>query len=76
MSLTTWRKSSFSDDSEGACVEVAWRKSSFSSDPEGACVELAFVPAGVAVRDSKNTGGPVLAVDLEGWRALTAALAR
>lgn len=75
MSLTTWRKSSFSENSEGDCVEVAWRKSSFSDNSEGDCVELAFVPTGVAVRDSKNTAGPVLTVDVDGWRAFTRSLA-
>jgi hypothetical protein len=74
MTLTTWRKSSFSSDSQGDCIEVAWRKSSFSIDSDGDCVELAFRPDGVAVRDSKNATGPMLTVDLPGWRALTRSL--
>jgi hypothetical protein len=76
MFLTTWRKSSFSDAPDGNCVEVAWRKSSYSSVPDGNCVEVAYAPTGVAVRDSKNTSGPVLSVRPEGWWALTAALTR
>ena len=76
MTPTTWRKSSFSDSSQTSCVEVAWRKSSFSTDTGSECVEVAFGPVGVAVRDSKNTTGPMVTVDLHGWRAFTSTVAR
>ena len=63
-----WRKSSYSSDQGGSCVEcaplgaLAWRKSSYSGDQGGNCVEIAEAPAAtVAVRDSKNATGPVLA---------------
>ncbi|MDT0461430.1 DUF397 domain-containing protein [Streptomyces gibsoniae] len=63
-----WRKSSYSSDQGGECVECAtlgglsWRKSSYSSDQGGDCVEIAELPgAAVAVRDSKTPTGPVLA---------------
>lgn len=36
-----------------------WRKSSRSGG-SGQCVEVAFLPEGPALRDSKNTKGPVL----------------
>jgi hypothetical protein len=49
---------------------TTWRKSSFSSTPEGNCVEVAYAPTGVAVRDSKNSSGPMLTVGLVVWRAL------
>ncbi|WP_370667074.1 DUF397 domain-containing protein [Streptomyces sp. IBSBF 2507] len=61
-----WRKSSFSGDQGGDCVEcaplgpLAWRKSSYSSDQGGECVEVAELPATVAVRDSKAPAGPIL----------------
>ncbi|MFF4208074.1 DUF397 domain-containing protein [Streptomyces sp. NPDC001796] len=62
-----WRKSSYSSDQGGECVEcaplgpLAWRKSSHSSDQGGDCVEIAETPcATVAVRDSKTPAGPVL----------------
>ncbi|UUY47624.1 DUF397 domain-containing protein [Streptomyces yangpuensis] len=63
-----WRKSSYSGDTGGDCIEcaplgsLAWRKASYSSDTGGECVEVAEQPCLVAVRDSKNPGGPVLTV--------------
>ncbi|MGW1545096.1 DUF397 domain-containing protein [Streptomyces sp. NPDC002309] len=64
--VTRWRKSSYSSDQGGECVECApicltWRKSMYSSDQGGDCVEIAEAPcATVAVRDSKNPVGPEL----------------
>jgi hypothetical protein len=49
---------------------MGWRKSSFSSGAT-ACVEVAAGPLGVAVRDSKDRGGPVIAVPAAGWRGVT-----
>ncbi|MET7272250.1 DUF397 domain-containing protein [Streptomyces flaveolus] len=42
--------------------EFQWRKSSHSSDQGGECVEVAELPSSVAVRDSKDPAGPVLAL--------------
>ncbi|MBB5804753.1 hypothetical protein F4560_004521 [Saccharothrix ecbatanensis] len=56
----TWRKSSRSEQSN--CVEVTWRKSS-RSQSQSDCVEVAHIGTG-AVRDSKNSTGPVLHIDL------------
>ncbi|OMI89729.1 DUF397 domain-containing protein [Streptomyces sp. M1013] len=63
-----WRKSSYSGDQGGECMEcaplgrLAWRKSSYSGDQGGDCVEIAEVTdhATVAVRDSKTPAGPTL----------------
>lgn len=44
-----------------------WRKSSFSQ--LSGCVEVAFVEGRVALRDSKDRGGPVLVFDPTEWRA-------
>ena len=40
--FTSWRKSSFSEGGQSACVEVAWRKSSFSEGGGSACVEVGW----------------------------------
>jgi Domain of unknown function (DUF397) len=65
-----WRKSSCSS-ANGQCVEVAqvcthWRKSSYSGS-NGACVEIVHLPEAVAVRDSKDPGGPKLIFTPHAW---------
>ncbi|GAA3523812.1 DUF397 domain-containing protein [Streptomyces osmaniensis] len=42
---------------------IQWRKSSYSGDQGGNCVEVAEATASVAIRDSKNTAGPILAFE-------------
>ncbi|MFI9647750.1 DUF397 domain-containing protein [Streptomyces sp. NPDC052040] len=78
-----WRKSSYSSDQGGNCVEcaalggLAWRKSSYSSDQGGECVEIAEAPcATVAVRDSKNPAGPALSLAPSSFSAFVAWAAR
>jgi hypothetical protein len=54
---------------------LTWRKSSYSGSNGGGCVEVADNLHGVvAVRDSKDPGGPVLAFGPDEWRAFTAAI--
>jgi hypothetical protein len=48
--------------------EPAWRKA-LSSVANGACVELASADGMVAVRDSKDPGGPILRYTAAEWRA-------
>jgi hypothetical protein len=48
-----------------------WRTSSRSGG-NGACVEVADVDHGIAVRDSKDSGGPVLLFTPAEWEAFTA----
>jgi len=63
-----WRKSSYSGDQGGDCVEcaplgtdLAWRKSTYSGDQGGECVEIAEAPCtAIAIRDSKTPAGPTL----------------
>ncbi|MGW6741944.1 DUF397 domain-containing protein [Streptomyces sp. NPDC055025] len=50
-----------------------WAKSSYSNQDGGNCVEYnrALLASGViAVRDSKDTGGPVLMLSDEAWAGL------
>lgn len=77
LSNASWRKSSRSQNG-GNCVEIAtvpvtWRKSSRSQNG-GNCVEVAPLSEAVAVRDSKDPSGPVLAVAPAAWGAFTTAL--
>ena len=52
-----------------------WRKSSYSGDNGGNCVEVARnLPGLVAVRDSKNPGGLVLAFTPQQWRSFAAGI--
>ncbi|MGI5203880.1 DUF397 domain-containing protein [Spirillospora sp. CA-108201] len=39
---------------------LRWRKSSYSGGSGGECVEIASVSGLVLLRDSKDSGGPVL----------------
>jgi hypothetical protein len=81
-----WRRSSYSSDQGGQCVEcaplgpLAWRKSSYSGDQGGNCVEIADTPcATLAIRDSKTSAGPILTLDpaafttFVAWASSTAA---
>lgn len=63
-----WRKSSYSDEGSGNCVEVGWRKSSYSDEANGNCVEVAAGMVKVGVRDSKNATGPTLTFPLTAWK--------
>jgi hypothetical protein len=46
---------------------AVWRTSSYTNNG-GACVEVANMPGVVAVRDSKDRHGPVLAFDHDDWQ--------
>lgn len=67
-----WFKSSYSDSSGGACLEVAYasRQSSHSSTGGGECLEAAACPHTTHVRDSKlGARSPQLAVPAHAWAA-------
>jgi hypothetical protein len=49
-------------------IPAMWRRSSYSSGNGGNCVEVCTgKPDAVAVRDSKNPGGPELAFPPAAW---------
>ena len=55
--------------------QAIWRKSSYSSPDGQNCVEVATNLADtVAVRDSKDPDGPVLALTPAQWRAFLAGI--
>jgi hypothetical protein len=51
-------------------TRAAWRKTSYSH-AEGNCVEVASLSGAVAVRDSKDQGGPALTFTPAQWRRFT-----
>ncbi|MET7673109.1 DUF397 domain-containing protein [Micromonospora luteifusca] len=54
-----------------------WRKSTRSGDNGGDCVEVATnLPGVVAVRDSKDSMGPLLTFTAQAWADFTAATKR
>lgn len=52
---------------------MSWRKSSYSGSSTN-CVEVDDGDGSVAVRDSKDSGGPVLEFDGAAWRAFVSAV--
>jgi Domain of unknown function (DUF397) len=56
-----------------ALRQTKWRKSSYSGSNGGACVEVASdLPGIIAVRDSKDPGGPHLVFIRNDWLAFVA----
>ncbi|MFD3438020.1 DUF397 domain-containing protein [Streptomyces sp. NPDC058685] len=81
LSNAQWRKSSYSGNTGGDCVEctvtggATWRTSTYSGTNGGECVEVADnCPAAVPVRDSKNPSGPVLILGADAWRSFVSSL--
>ncbi|MEU8886280.1 DUF397 domain-containing protein [Streptomyces sp. NPDC048442] len=82
LSAAVWRKSSYSNQDGGECLEVAefpedfdWRKSSYSHQDGGRCLEVADdLSALVPVRDSKNPTGPALAFPSDSWASFVTAV--
>ncbi|MFZ4236398.1 DUF397 domain-containing protein [Streptomyces murinus] len=77
LSTITWRKSSYSNQDGGNCVEVSddllhaadWRKSSYSNQDGGECLEFADNLPLVPVRDSKDTTRTPLLFGTPAWAA-------
>jgi len=53
-------------------TEARWRKSTRSGAYGDNCVEVAFIDEAIAVRDSKDTSGPVLVYTRGEWDAFVA----
>jgi hypothetical protein len=50
---------------------ITWRKSSYSGNSGGQCVEVGTAARVIAVRDSKDPRGPVLAFGPQNWQRFT-----
>lgn len=56
-------------------ANAQWRKSSYSGGNGGSCVEVARnLPGILAVRDSKNPGGPALVIEPATFAAFVAGI--
>jgi hypothetical protein len=53
---------------------IEWRKASYSANGGGNCVEVGTAGRVVAVRDSKDPGGPRLVFAPKEWQAFVAAV--
>jgi hypothetical protein len=51
-----------------------WRKATRSTNNGGQCVEIAGLPGIIAVRDSKNPGGPALVFGRAAFRTFASQL--
>ncbi|GAA2135703.1 DUF397 domain-containing protein [Actinomadura napierensis] len=77
-----WRKAQRSNESGDDCVELAavpgsepgWRKASRSTVQNDNCIEVADGMDVVAVRDSKDPGGPMLVLSHGEFRHFTDAI--
>ncbi|MGH3242474.1 MAG: DUF397 domain-containing protein [Spirillospora sp.] len=55
---------------------TTWRKSSHSSSQTQECIEVAQAERAVAVRDSRDPDGPVLAFTPRAWSVFLSTLKR
>jgi hypothetical protein len=54
--------------------KVVWRKASHSTVQNDSCVEVAAVLESVAIRDSKDPSGPMVALSRQDFQRFTDAL--
>ncbi|MFJ5176038.1 DUF397 domain-containing protein [Streptomyces griseoviridis] len=84
LSNVTWRKSSYSNQDGGACLEIpvdllsaaVWRKSRYSNSDGGACLEVADNLPVVPVRDSKDPDRVPLVFEAGAWSVFAGAVKR
>jgi hypothetical protein len=48
--------------------DLTWRTSSYSGSNGGNCIQVAAATGVIAVRDSKDPGGPVLMLGPRDWQ--------
>ncbi|WP_424535874.1 DUF397 domain-containing protein [Sphaerisporangium viridialbum] len=73
--MAHFRRRSEESDGVTSLSDAVWRKSSRSGSNGAACVEVATnLPGVVAVRDSKDSPGPVLLFAPEEWQAFVGGL--
>ena len=53
-------------------TSATWRKSTYSGNNGGNCVEVGAADRAIAVRDSKDPHGPVLAFTAKDWQRFAA----
>ena len=58
-----------SDEKQTNTNPTVWRRASKCDNSSGNCVEVADVGGATAIRDSKNTDGPVLVYTRNEWNA-------
>jgi hypothetical protein len=52
-------------------TSARWRTSSYSGDNGGNCIQVRTAKSDVAIRDSKDPGGPQLGFPSSAWTAFT-----
>jgi hypothetical protein len=57
-------------------IKLAWFKSSYSSPDGDNCIEIASSLSTVHIRDSKDKGGPQLAVSRTAWGSFVSGIAK
>ena len=73
--VTAWRKSTYSADNGGDCVEVGtWRKSTHSGSNGSDFVEVGETERAVVVRDTKDRAGAALTFGPDAWRRFAATI--
>jgi hypothetical protein len=59
---------------EGSSSALGWRTASYSGNNGGNCVEVGGAAGDIAVRDTKDRAGTLLAFPAGAWATFTASL--
>ncbi|MFI1337148.1 DUF397 domain-containing protein [Streptomyces sp. NPDC020845] len=69
-------RSALMAEASASVADDAWFKSSYSGAGHTECVEAAFLPGGIAVRDSQEPDRAVLSFSAHAWGNFVAAVQR